>query len=55
MPRLWLDRLCDWVKLKAKVYGDMQLKEYFGMRAEYFWGKYRVSRTEWRALHGWEK
>ena len=55
VPRLWLDRLWDWVKRKATAYGDMQLKEYFGFKAEYFWGKYRVSRTEWRALHGWEK
>lgn len=54
-PRKWLDRLCDWAKLKATMLGDMQLKEYFGVKAQYFWGKYCVSRTEWRQLHGWER
>lgn len=55
VPRKRLERLWSWVQLKAEMLGDMQLKEFFGLKAEYFWGKYRVSRTEWRKLHGWEK
>lgn len=54
LPRRWCGRLWAWVKNKAKVLGDMQLKEYFGIKADYFWGKYRISRKEWRQLHGWE-
>lgn len=53
-PRKWLDRVLSYAKRKAMALGDMQLKEFFGFKTEYFWGKHKISRKEWRQFHGWE-